>query len=321
MTHVAVVGATGQIGSLVTPALVQAGHTVVAVTRSDHGDHRALAGTRRRVADVTDRRSLGAALEDAQTVLVTLGMPYRKSVWKQTWIPAVENLLAAVGDRRLVLLDNAYVYGPVVGPMTEQTPREPSSDKGRVRAAAEHLLTEALEGGTELVVARASDFFGPGAGSTIVGTRYFDGVLEREGPVRRATWLGDPHTLHTYAFTSDIARALVDLVEAQDTRGTWHLPSLDPIRGTELCRLLGEQLGAAVRPRPVSRTMLRLAALVDADAREQLEMQYQVERDYLLDWSKFAARFPGFAPTSWPQAMAQTVHYFRTHVPTEPRRS
>ena len=65
---------------------------------------------------------------------------------------------------KLLFFDNVYMYGKVDGPMTEETPFNPCSKKGETRAAiATALIDEWKAGGLTAMIARAADFYGPGA--------------------------------------------------------------------------------------------------------------------------------------------------------------
>lgn len=66
---IAIVGATGMLGSEVTRRLAAGGHRVRALTRSPHrAAPLAMSGVEVRVADLTDRRSIDAALHGATII-------------------------------------------------------------------------------------------------------------------------------------------------------------------------------------------------------------------------------------------------------------
>ena len=63
---------------------------------------------------------------------------------------------------KLIFFDNVYMYGKVSGPMTEETPFNPCSKKGEVRAKiATALINEWKAGAFIGMIARSADFYGP----------------------------------------------------------------------------------------------------------------------------------------------------------------
>lgn len=310
----AVIGADGQIGKLLVNELLADGKRVVAIGRAWKGQPFGDA-VEYRVADAADQASLEGALAGCAVAYSTIGLPYSAKLWSQMWPVITRSLLGAVQGQgcKLVVLDNVYSYGLVRGTMTEQTPLNPCSKKGIARAESVRQLQQAMQDGkSQVIIARSADFIGPGAASSIIGQRFFDGIVHSSAPVRKAEWLGNPATRHTYTFTLDIARGLAQLGNAADAQWnqTWHLPSNPPITGFDLCGLISMQAHCTIKPRPVHTWQLRLGGLFTPLARESAEMQYQVEHDYIFSDAKFMAAFPTFKKTGWNETIAQTLAYF-----------
>ena len=77
--------------------------------------------------------------------------------------------------------DNVYVYGRPDAPMTESTPIRPTSRKGRLRAELLRMLEAARdERGLDLTIARAADFYGPGATTSVFNMFVIDRVAAGE---------------------------------------------------------------------------------------------------------------------------------------------
>lgn len=72
--HVLVTGATGYVGSYVLPELLQRGHTVRALTRGAAPELDAMDGVETTRGDVTDRASLGSAMEGVEAVVHLVGI-------------------------------------------------------------------------------------------------------------------------------------------------------------------------------------------------------------------------------------------------------
>lgn len=93
------------------------------------------------------------------------GLQYRAAVWQDQWPRIMRNVIDAYRRHGvpLVFLDNVYAYGHVDGTMTEETPFNPNSSKGEVRARiATTLLDEIRQGTLQAMIARFADFYGPG---------------------------------------------------------------------------------------------------------------------------------------------------------------
>jgi nucleoside-diphosphate-sugar epimerase len=320
MRH-AVLGADGQIGRLLVRELLSRDHDVVAIARSWNGQQ---FGDRveHRIADAT-KPELHDALAGCTTVYSTLGLPYSASLWEAQLAPLVKNVrdAAIARDARLIYMDNVYAYGPVDGWMTEDRPYRPSSRKGHARAQAAQLLLDAIERQhARIIIARAADFFGPGANS-IIGPRLFNGVIGKTTAKRRVEWLGDPNTRHCYNAMDDVAAALATLGDADDADfgQTWHLPTDGPMTGHEFCAALGELSDCTVIPRSVGPRTVRFVGLFNPLVHEQLEMLYQFTNDYLFDDAKFKARFPDFHQRPFPDALADTLHYYTDQRPSRPK--
>jgi hypothetical protein len=69
---------------------------------------------------------------------------------------------------KLVFFDIVYMYGRLNGPITGQTPFNPCSRKGEIRAnLAARLVDEWKSGALTAMIARAADFFGPDARNSV----------------------------------------------------------------------------------------------------------------------------------------------------------
>ncbi|MDR6866095.1 nucleoside-diphosphate-sugar epimerase [Microbacterium resistens] len=289
-----VLGGNGAIGRETVHALHEAQLDVVSVGRrppaTDSGSFRQ--------ADLLDADQTLRAVSGAETVYLTAGLPYSSRIWARDWPVIVRNAAdaAARSGARLVYFDNVYAYGLVNGPMTEETPLRPVSRKGRVRAD----VRESLASFPDVVTAVAADFYGPRASTSVFNRFAVDAI--RRG--RRGGWLFNADLPHSMTFTPDIGRALAVLGTTVDLpRRTWHLPTAPPLRGSDYVELAG---GAHGRTRVITRGQLRLAGLVNTDARDTLEMGYQYESPYLFDSSAFEDRF-AIEPTSYAEGIAQTV--------------
>jgi nucleoside-diphosphate-sugar epimerase len=215
---------------------------------------------------------------------------------------------AKVGAK-LVFFDNVYLYGRVQGAMTEQSPRNPCSRKGQVRAQVVQMLEQAmLSGKLQALIARAPDFYGTGTSNSMVNMV----VLQRMALGKRPMWIGKPEVPHTFIFTQDAAKATALLANTDMAYGqTWHLPVVGNISGQEMAQLAARQLSNAnARLNVMPSWMLSLASVFNSILRENQEMMYQYNEPYLFDSAKFLAAFPKFAVTSYKEGISQTLAAF-----------
>src|SRR5689334_9163706 len=117
-------------------------------------------------ADLLDPEQTSGAVQGSDIVYLVAGLKYEIKVWKEQWPKLMRNVIDACKkhNTKLVFFDNVYSYGWVKGTMTEETPFNPTSKKGEVRAQiATMLLDEIKARNLNAMIVRAADFYGPGA--------------------------------------------------------------------------------------------------------------------------------------------------------------
>src|SRR5687768_6468199 len=216
-----VIVGSGPVGSSVARLLAERGETVRVVTRSGGGPAHPL--IERVAADATDAARLTELTRDA-VVLYNAANP-KYTQWEELWPPLAGAMLTAAQRTGAVLAitGNLYVYGPVPGGrMTEDSPLAATGRKGRVRIK---MWQDALASGVRTVEVRGSDYIGAGAASV------FSMVLLPAIHKGRTAWApGDVNAPHTFTYTGDMARALVDLAGDERAWGrAWHVPSAPAI--------------------------------------------------------------------------------------------
>jgi len=99
-------------------------------------------------ADLTDPAQLDKAVEGSEIVYVTIAFPYSIKVWRGLWPKFMRNLIETCSKHKskIVFVDNVYMYDPkYLSDMTEETPINPVSEKGKVRAEVTKMLMDAVE--------------------------------------------------------------------------------------------------------------------------------------------------------------------------------
>jgi nucleoside-diphosphate-sugar epimerase len=263
-------------------------------------------------ADITNYEQTEKAIENAETAYLVLGMQYKTAVWERDWPIVMTNVINACKkyDTKLVFFDNLYLYGKVDGWMTEETPVNPSSKKGEVRAKIiEQLTDEYQKGNIRALVARAADF----NGSTKL-TFLYPLVYEKIMNGKKAQWFINAKVKHSLTYTADAAKATALLGNTSEAYNrTWHLPTdKNAPTGEEFIQLVEEVYGKKIGYTTLSRWMLKMVGLFVPVIKEMDEMLYQYESDYLFDSTDFENRF--FKATPVKKSIEETVSILKQNM-------
>ncbi|TDU88692.1 nucleoside-diphosphate-sugar epimerase [Kribbella voronezhensis] len=304
-----VVGA-GPVGTAVAKLLAEQGEQVKVVTRNGTGpEHSRIEKV---AADATDATELSRIAAGAGTLFSCGGPAYGK--WATDWPPLGASLIetAHTTGALLVTTGNLYGYGAPTHPMTEQDEGRPNSVKGRVRA---RLWADALaahrDGRIRTAEVRGSDYLGAGAASFFtVGV--LPGVLRGKATSIPA----DLDAPHSWTYVGDVARTLIAVAADESAWGrSWHVPTAPPLSVRELATRAAAIAGLpAPKVRSMPPAVLWLGGLVNKQAREIRELQYQFRRPFVLDSSAATEKF-GIEPVGTDQALRETVIHLMATVP------
>jgi nucleoside-diphosphate-sugar epimerase len=301
-----VVFGAGQVGATLARQLLSSGARV-RIARRAAG---AVPGAELIQGDATDALFCARAANGASAIYHCMNPPYDTKVWAAVLPKYMDNLIAAAspGGARLVVLDNLYMYGATGGhPISEDTPENPISRKGEIRAkVAARLFDAHRRGDVRAVSGRASDFYGPGAGNTHLAERLWRPALAG----KTVRLLIDPDAIHTYHYIPAVAGGLATLGRASDdvTGRAWMLPCAPAGSLRELVHAFAEALGRPIRVARVPRVLVKALALVNPLIREVDELLYQWDESFIVDDRRFRERF-GIAPTPADEAAAETVRW------------
>lgn len=301
-----ILGAGGAIGNELAKALTKYTDQIRLVSRNpleiNPGDELIS-------ADLTNKDDVFRAVKNSEIVYLTVGLPYRLKVWKETWPVLMKNVVNACihTQAKLVFFDNVYMYDPRhINNMTEDTPVGPTSQKGLIRRKiAQMLLNEFQKGDLQAMIARSADFYGPSIKNTSVLTEM---VIKNLMKGKKGIWLGSPDCKHSFTFTPDAGKATALLGNTPDAYNqVWHLPTAkDPLTGREWVTTIANTMGIKPRFRTMNSLMVRLLGLFVPIIRELSEMMYQYDRDYIFDSSKFEQHFD-FTPTGYLEGINNIV--------------
>ncbi len=302
-----ILGAGGVIGRELSLQLARDGRRIRQVSRHPVPGQ---AGDQWVKADLTDAQATADAVAGSEVVYLVAGLAYNTAVWQAQWPLVMRNVINACSrhDARLVFFDNVYAYGQVYGEMTEETPFNPCSHKGEVRAAIATTLLESMRRGeVQALIARSADFYGPGAKLSLLASVLFSRLQASNTP----QWLGDPDAVHTFTYTPDAGRALAALGQSPAAFGqAWHLPTArdmvrEPVTGKALTHAACAIAGQPVRLQVAPKWWITAMGWFVPALRENKELLYQLERPYRFDSSK-AEQHLGWQATPYQHGLTQT---------------
>lgn len=307
-----VLGATGAVGRVVVEELQVRGLAVKAVERT-----KTLQGVETIHADLLDPEQAKRAIIGASHVYVCIGLPYNSLVWERQWPPIIQNIIEAChqNEARLILLDNVYMYGPAPldVPFTETHETKPGTKKGRTRHTVAAMVMEAHRiGKVRAVIGRAADFYGPFAVNSVLYTSFVKRVVASKSPQS----MGPTNVPHTYSYTCDSGRALVELGLDDHVYGeVWHLPVSAPVTGDEIMKGLNEILDTRFTISVIPRWLLKTMGIFVPIVKESNEMLYQFDDPYVMSDLKFRGRFPDFDVTDFDTGLREMVRFFKKSTP------
>ena len=253
-------------------------------------------------ADLRNESEVRAAVKGSNIVYLTAGLPYDTKIWAESWPKIMSNTIKACQEHnsKLVFFDNVYMYGKVDGFMSEETPFNPCSKKGEIRAKiARQLMEEMEKGNVKALIARSADFYGPKASNTYITPMLFEKLKSGNKPQIMLT----AGKKHSFTYTPDAAKSMAFLGNTEEAYGqVWHLPTdHNALSMKEWTELASKYFGTRVDYSILSPWMIRMASWFSPVVRESQEMLYQFKYDYLFDSSKFTNTY--FGATSYAEGI------------------
>ncbi len=300
-------GAGGAIGNTLANELLANNESVKLVSRNEHS----LDNAKSAKADLTILNDVKNAVEDNSTVYLLAGLQYNINVWREQWPKIMTNTIEACKfkNARLIFFDNVYSYGKVDGSMTEQTPFNPCSKKGELRAKLnEQLLDEMKNKNITAIIARAADFYGPYSEK---GSIPYIMIFKNLANGKRAQCLANVRTKHSYTYTTDCGKALYLLSKTESAfNQTWHMPTAGPaLTNEDFIKIVAHKLGVEPKFTVLKKWMIKLTGIFNGTVKEIYEMLYQNEFDYIFDSSKFEKQF-NFTPTPYEKGIEETINHY-----------
>jgi len=284
MSEHVIVGA-GAVGSSTALLLAERGEHVRLISRSGSGpEHAAI---ERVTADATDAGRLTTLATGAAALYNCANPQYHQ--WLTDWPPLASALLTAAERTGAVLatMSNLYGYGPVDGPITQQTPLAATHPKLRVRA---QMWADALAahqaGRIRATEVRASDYIeANGMLAVVMGKPLLAG--------RRAYAPAPLDVPHSWTSVTDCARTLVTAASDERAAGqAWLVPTGPALTLRQLAARFAEVNGAPrAKVTAIPYPALWATGLFSPLVKELRTTRYQFTRPFVIDSSATTQTF------------------------------
>jgi len=274
-------------------------------------------------ADLTKKENIFKAIEGSSITYVTIGFPYKTKVWKQIWPPFIQNVIAACLEHnsKLVFFDNVYaIGGNNVNHITENSPISPTSKKGEIRAEVDRLILESIDkNNLQAIIARAPDFFG---GTSREHSIIMNLVYDNLEKGKKAQWFCNAKVVHSMGYVPDLAKGTAMLGNTpQAFNQIWNLPT-DPqrITGEEWINLFASSMETKNKYTVLPNWLVKSLGIFVPIIGELAEMNYQYDRDYYFDSTKFNNYF-NFKPTPNEIAVKKAIEQIKKADETDDKRT
>lgn len=264
-------------------------------------------------ADLTKKEDIFKSIEGSKITYVAIGFPYKTKVWKENWIPFMQNVISAclVHNSKLVYFDNVYaIGGDNIKHITENSPISPISKKGEIKAEVDRLILKSIDkNNLEAIIARAPDFFGGTArANSILMNLVYDNIVKG----KKSQWFCNAKYIHSMGYVPDLAKGTAMLGNTSAAYNQiWNLPTdTQKITGEEWINLFSSAMNAKNNYTTLPNWLVKALGFFVPLMKEIAEMNYQYDRDYYFDSKKFNDYFD-FTPTPNAIAVKQVIEQLK----------
>jgi nucleoside-diphosphate-sugar epimerase len=303
MSEHVIVGA-GAVGTATALLLAERGEHVRVVSRHGAGpQHQAIELV---AADATDAEQL-TKLADGAAALYNCANP-QYDQWLTDWPPLAAALLTAAERSGAVLatMSNLYGYGPVTGPITQQTPAAATHPKLRLREQLwQDVLAGQRAGRVRATEVRASDYIEV---NSLLSMQLGAPLLK--GSRGMSPWPLD--VPHSWTSITDCARTLVAVAADERAYGqAWLVPASPALTVRQLATRFAQVNGApAARVVAFPYPVLWASGVFSPMLRELRTTYYQFSKPLVVDASATTAAF-GLHPVPMDEALRDTAARLR----------
>ncbi|WP_205687902.1 NAD-dependent epimerase/dehydratase family protein [Ciceribacter ferrooxidans] len=304
-----VLGATGGIGGAMAAKLAGRGYRVRALHRNASAMAARNPSIDWRQGDAMNRADVVRAADGVSLIVHAVNPPgYRD--WARLVLPMIDNTIAAakVAGARILMPGTVYNFGPETFPvLDEESPQRPVTVKGKIRVGLEERLEAAAAGGVPVIIVRAGDFFGPGAGNNW----FAQGLVKPGAPLKAITLPGAPGVGHQWAYLPDVAETMMQLVEHADclpSFARFHMEGVFDTDGLQLAEAIRRVVGKPTLPiRRFPWLFARLASPFVPLFREIMEMRYLWQQPLRMSNRRLVEVLGAEPHTPLDRAVAETL--------------
>lgn len=291
-----ILGANGSVGKVLAKELMNYTNEIKLVSRNPKkiNDSDILMK-----ADLLNPALLDEAVKGSEVVYVTIAFEYKSSVWKDNWPKFMFNLIQSCKkyNSKIVFVDNMYMYDPkYLSNMTEETPINPISEKGKIRAQITKMLSDAIDKKeVTALFARSADFYGPNVENSALTLTVYKNLLKNKNP----QWIGKLDVIHSFTNINDIGKSVALLGNTKDAfNQVWHLPTTDEkLLTRNWIEIFMNEMNMKKNIQSIPVWAIGPLGIFIPILKELKEMAYQFDRDYFFNSDKFNKQF-NFTPIS-----------------------
>jgi nucleoside-diphosphate-sugar epimerase len=313
MSELHVIFGTGPLGKWTARELVKLGKQVRLINRSGKADGLP-EGAEIAAGDAFDAARNIELTRGATAVYQCAQPQYFEWAEKFPRFQAAILEAAAANKAKFIAADNLYMYGDTNGqPIREDSPYQPHTKKGKVRAEMANAVMDAHRAGkVRAAIGRASNFFGP-------DDRVVTDFAIRPALIgKTVNLLGRLDQQHSFSYAPDFGKLLATLGTREDALGQiWFTPSPSAVTQKELIALLEEALGHKVKYMAAGANMMRFLGLFNPMLRETVEMMYEWNKPFIIDSSKSEKAF-GWKGVPLEKAIKATLAWIREDLKAKP---
>ncbi|PWG00495.1 hypothetical protein DCM90_06100 [Levilactobacillus bambusae] len=211
---------------------------------------------------------------------------------------------AALQSRtKVVFLDGIYAYGDANGLVDENSPLVPNSRKGKAKKALSELIFSPQYEDIDKTLLRLPDYYGPSMRSATYLGMTLDGIANRQ----LTFYVGPKNRVREYVYLPDAAKMVVNIALASRAYNqVWNIPG-QTITGNDLIKIAKQISGDTKPVLTLTKPLIRIVGLRDANVGEIAEMYYLTRRPLYLSHHKYEAQFGPVPATPWQIGLTATI--------------
>ncbi|SHN35850.1 NAD-dependent epimerase/dehydratase family protein [Chitinophaga sp. CF418] len=248
-------------------------------------------------------------LNDRQYVF--LGNDYTLSEWKEQAINLFRSIITAVTSGRPTLIYPGTVLQFAGGmPVTERAAPRPACRRGILEVKLEDILLEAVvEKKCKVMIMRFPELYGPGVVKTDISA-----VFSAVARGKRSSYPVNIDSPRQFAYSEDAAEVTFRVLKQHDKDffSVFNYAGNTYSSVRSFIKQIQEQAGLKQNIKVHSKRKIRLLSFFSHTWREKNERKHFFEQSFLIDDSRSRKLVPDFEPTASTEAIANTLHWFRS---------